>query len=140
MALGIECLEPKIFNWSAAVLVNLKDQLSRCKNGKQKLFGYGSILVSFFLERIPLLRPHMSLPDPSPTEPRMERWTSLMPRTETGGRDVFSYDTGFFAWWRMQIPVIDDFPYAGMDFRGDENLALPEGMQWDASGKFFPIL
>ena len=82
----------------------------------------------------------MDLPDPSSMEPRMERWTSLMPRTETGGRDVFSYDTGFFAWWQMQVLVIEDFPYAGMDFRGDENLALPEGMQWDVSGKFFPIL
>jgi hypothetical protein len=140
MALGIECLEPKIFNWSSAVLVNLKDQLSRCRNGKQKLFGYGSILVSFFLERVPLLRPHMVLPPPSPTEPRMERWTSLMPRLETGGRDVFAYNDGFFAWWEMQVPVIEDFPYAGMDFRNDVSLALPEGAQWDASGILSPIL
>ena len=49
MALGIKCLELKIFNWSLAVLVNLKDQLSCCRNGKKKLFGCGSILVSFFL-------------------------------------------------------------------------------------------
>ena len=140
MALGIECLEPKIFNWSSAVLVNLKDQLSRCRNGKQKLFGYGSILVSFFLERVPLLRPHMVLPPPSPTEPRMERWTSLMPRLETSGRDVFAYNDGFFTWWEMQVPVIEDFPYVGMDFRNDDSLALPEGAQWDASSKLSPIL
>ena len=40
----------------------------------------------------------------------------------------------------MQVPVIEDFPYAGMDFRNDDNLVLPEGAQWDASGKHSPIL
>ena len=55
MALGIECLEPKIFNWSSTMLVNLKDQLSRYRSGKQKQFGYGSILVSFFLDKVPIL-------------------------------------------------------------------------------------
>ena len=73
MALGIECLEPKIFNWSFVVLVNLKDQLSHCRSGKQKQLGYGSILVSFFLEKVPILRPHMSLLCPSLTKPCMER-------------------------------------------------------------------
>ena len=63
-----------------------------------------------------------------------------MPHLETGGRDVFAYNDGFFAWWEMQVPVIQDFPYVGMDFRNDEDLALPEGAQWDASGKFSPIL
>jgi len=29
--------------------------------------------------------------------------------------------------------VIKDFPYVGVDFRGSENLVLPEGTQWDAS-------
>ena len=59
MEIAIECLEPKIFNWSYAVLINLKDQLSRCKTGKHKQFGYGSILVSFFLEKIQLLQPQI---------------------------------------------------------------------------------
>ena len=63
-----------------------------------------------------------------------------MPRLETGGRDVFSYDAGFFAWWDMQVPVIEDFPYVGMDFRNDDSLVLPEGAQWDALGKYSLIL
>ena len=58
-----------------------------------------------------------------------------MPRLETGGKDVFSYNDGFFSWWKMQVHHIEDFPYAGMDFRNDEELALPERVQWDASGK-----
>jgi hypothetical protein len=52
VAYGVQCLEPTLFNWSAAFLRNVKEQISRCRNG-QKQFGYGSFLVSFFLERIP---------------------------------------------------------------------------------------
>ncbi len=63
-----------------------------------------------------------------------------MPHLETGGRDIFAYNDGFFTWWEMQVPVIEDFPYAGMDFRNDDSLALPEGAQWDTSGKLSPIL
>ena len=38
------------------------------------------------------------------------------------------------------MSVIEDFPYAGMDFRNDVSLALPEGAQWDALGTLSPIL
>ena len=71
----------------------------------------------------------MSFPHPSRTDMRMERWTVLMPRLETSGKDVFSYNDGFFSWWKMQVHHIEDFPYAGMDFRNDEELALPERVQ-----------
>jgi len=54
---GIECLEPILFNWSEGVLVNLKEQLTKEKEGKLNKFGYGVILVSFSLERVPLLQP-----------------------------------------------------------------------------------
>jgi hypothetical protein len=65
------------------------------------------------------------------TLPRMERWTSLMPRLKTGGLAILSYDEGFFSWWRMQIPWIEDHPYEGMDFRNDLDLVLLEGVQRD---------
>ena len=34
-----------------------------------------------------------------------------------------------------QVFSIQDFPYAGIDFRGDPDMALPPGEQWDESGK-----
>ena len=49
VAYGVQCLEPTLFNWSATFLRNVKEQISRCRTG-QKKFGYGSFLVSFFLE------------------------------------------------------------------------------------------
>jgi hypothetical protein len=55
---AIECTEPQVFNWADAdaVLRSMKRQLTKCRRGKLKKFGYGSLLVSFFLERVPLLR------------------------------------------------------------------------------------
>jgi hypothetical protein len=62
MSYAVECMEPKIFNWCGGVLTNLKDQITRCKTEKQKQFGYGSLLVPFFLERVPLLHPQIHMP------------------------------------------------------------------------------
>ena len=33
--------------------------------------------------------------------------------------------------------VFSEYPYVGMDFRGDPDLVLPDGEQWGAIGKFF---
>ena len=57
MQYALECLEPTIFNWCEAVLSLMKEQLTKVKNGKMKFFGYGSILIDFTLERIPLMQP-----------------------------------------------------------------------------------
>ena len=43
--------------------------------------------------------------------------------------------TTFFAWFRQQIVTIDEYAYAGVDFRGDTNLALLKAAQWGAIGK-----
>jgi hypothetical protein len=53
---AIECTEPQVFNWADDVLRSMKKQLTKCRQGDLKKFRYGSLLVSFFLERVPLLR------------------------------------------------------------------------------------
>jgi hypothetical protein len=55
----------------------------------------------------------------------MGRWADLMKRL--GGGDVprTAFDDDFFSWWDQQIIAIDDYPYAGLDFRGDPDLVLP---------------
>jgi hypothetical protein len=63
----------------------------------------------------------------------MERWTSLSPRLGNEP-STFHFTADFFAWWRRQLVVIEDFPYVGVDFRGSADLVLPEETQWDASG------
>lgn len=38
---AIECIEPWVFNWSDAVLCSMKRQLTKCRRGDLKQFGYG---------------------------------------------------------------------------------------------------
>ena len=46
------------------------------------------------------------------------------------------YDDDFYFWWERQLPALEQFPYAGMDFRGDPDLVLPPGGAWGELGNF----
>jgi hypothetical protein len=46
---------------------------------------------------------------------------------------IVKYDDEFFDWLRSQVIMVEDYAYAGLDFRGDPDLALPEGSQWGTS-------
>ena len=52
-----------------------------------------------------------------------------------GGRVKVKYNVGFFCWLNDQILMIEDYTYAGTDFKGDPNLSLPLGEQWGDIGK-----
>jgi hypothetical protein len=130
---AIECLEPQVFNWCDGLLRSMKTQLTKRKNGDLKQFGYGSILVSFFLERVSHLRLQVEWGIPAPRDPRMKRWCDLMARHVAG--PIIKYNDAFFDWLRPQILMIDDYAYVGLDFRGDPDLVLPEGSHWGDLGK-----
>ena len=44
------------------------------------------------------------------------------------------YDDDLYLSWEWKLPKLEQFPYAGMDFRGDNDLVLPPGGAWGASG------
>jgi hypothetical protein len=75
---AMECMEPRVFNWRDRVLRSMKKQLRKCKKGDLKQFGYGSILVSLFLERVTHLHLQAEWGIPTPRNPRMKRWCNLM--------------------------------------------------------------
>jgi len=101
MQYALECLEPKFFNWSEAILSLLKEQLTKVKSGKTKDFCYRSILISFSLEKIPLMQPHhVSLGVTSPRDPRMQRWFELMARH--AGQSTIIFSPVFFSWIERQ--------------------------------------
>ena len=81
MRIAVDYFRGTIFNWCEAVLANVKGQLTRANNGKLNNFGYGSIVVTFSLERIPMLAPQNIPVDAGrPQEHRMVRWVALMAR------------------------------------------------------------
>ena len=48
---------------------------------------------------------------------------------------IVKYNDVFFDWLRSQLMMVDDYAYTGFDFRGDPDLVLPEGFQWEDLGK-----
>ena len=51
---AIDCTTPMIFNWAEAMKINIKRQLTKAKVGNLKQFCFGSVLVTSFLEWVPL--------------------------------------------------------------------------------------
>jgi hypothetical protein len=41
---------------------------------------------------------------------------------------IIKYNDSFFDWLRPKMLMVDDYAYAGLDFRGDPDLTLLEGM------------
>ena len=136
--MAIDCLQGTIFNWCDALLANLKAQLTKAKTGRLKTFGYGPIVVSFALERIPMLIPqHLTVDISGPQEPKLVRWVAVMARHPDEGAAVVRFTDSYFHWLEDQVFAIQDFPYAGIDFRGDPDMVLPQGEQWDDRGTLF---
>ena len=72
MHMAVDCFRGTIFNWCDAVLANVKGQLTRAKIGRLKTFGYGALVVSFGLERVPMLIPqHLTIGVGLPREPKL---------------------------------------------------------------------
>jgi hypothetical protein len=40
------------------------------------------------------------------------------------------YNDEFFFWWSQQVMALEDYPYEGIDFRGDPNIPLPPGSSY----------
>jgi hypothetical protein len=97
-------------------------------------FCYASFLCCFFFERVPTLRPRVPVRAGLPSEPRMMRWGQMMPRAGGGVRGYFTED--FYQQWEQMPLVIEDYPYAGMDYRGDPEMPRAPGQAWSLDGMF----
>ena len=116
----------------------MKSQLTKAKNGRLKTFGYGPIVVSFALERVPMLIPQQLTVDIlGPREPKLVRWVAVMARYPDEGAVVVRFSDSYFHWLEDQVFSFQDFPYARVDFRGDPDMVLPQGEQWDAEVLYF---
>ena len=44
------------------------------------------------------------------------------------------YDDDFYLWWGWQLLALEQFPYVGLDFRGDNDIVLSSRGVWGALG------
>ena len=92
------------------------------------------------LERVPALQIQDMVLDPprGPRETRATRWGQVMPQGG-GGRPV-AWGVYFREWLERQTIFVEDWPYAGIDFRGDPDMLLPAGEQWDDGCKTLDLI
>jgi hypothetical protein len=88
-----------VYDWCTSLLANMKIQLTDCKQGRKRNFGFTSILCSFFFEQVPGLGPRVEIVLHGPHDPAMARWTEVMRRLG-GGRVPTPYNDEFFFWWQ----------------------------------------
>jgi hypothetical protein len=116
------------------MLTYMKKQLTDCRRRTNKNFGFGTMLCTFFFERVPSLSPRETVRGHIASFPTLCRWETLLPR-QGAGRVQEAFDDKFFDWWAHQIPVIEDYPYAGISFLRDPDMPMPPGEEHREIGK-----
>ena len=84
-----------VHDWSTALLGNMKHQLSECKMGRVRNFGFNSILSMFLFDRVLGLSPRVDIPLHGVRDPTQWRWEDAMHRLG-GGRVANPYPVDFF--------------------------------------------
>ena len=107
MRLAVECIQGALFDWCSGVIPIIKKQLFDCKRGRWKNFGYSSILVAFFFERVPGLSPAVPLPVRSPRQLRLSSWGEIFLCQGGNGSVQSIYDDEFYLWWERQLPALE---------------------------------
>jgi hypothetical protein len=97
MNCAIQCMNAQIFDWSTTLLASMTSQLTACRQRTHRNFGFGTILCSFFFERVPFFSPRLTVRGHLATFPTVCRWAALLPR-QGGGRTIEAFNDDFFAW------------------------------------------
>ena len=69
--------------------------MNKCRLGQIKQFGYGEVIVSFILERVPLMRQQVAMSRIDADDPRILRWVYVMSH-HGGGCSKVVYGLVFF--------------------------------------------
>jgi hypothetical protein len=95
-------------------------------------------MCSFFFERVLSFSPRVVVQGHQASLPTMCRRVVLLPQ-QGGRRTNESFDDDFFTWLSRQIPVIEDYPYVGIDFSRDPEIPVPPSEERGKMGKSPPL-
>jgi hypothetical protein len=127
MNCAVQCLNAQVFDWSTTLLECMKRHITKCCMQRHRKFGFWTILCAFFFKRVPSLSPRETVRGHIASSPAVNRWAVLLLR-QGGGRTIEAFDNKLFDWWSRQIPMIEDYPYAGIDFYRDPDMSVPPGV------------
>jgi hypothetical protein len=94
----VQCLNGCIFDWSTTMLNCMKRQLTECRIQEHRNFGFGTVLFSFFFEKVPSLGPQETLRGHKASLLVLCIWVMLFLQ-QGGGRTIEAFDDKFFDWW-----------------------------------------
>jgi hypothetical protein len=94
MFYAVQCTRPTVYDWCTSLLANMKSQVTKCKQGGKRNFGFASILCSYIFERVLGLGPRVEILPRGPRDQAMARWTEVM-RQQGGGRVSTPYNKDF---------------------------------------------
>lgn len=123
----VQCLNARIFDWSTTMLDCMKRQLTECRIREHQNFMFRIVLCSFYFERVPSISPQETIQGHVASLSALCKWVTLLSRLG-GGRIIKVFDDKNFNWWSRQIPAIEDYPYAGIDFSRDPDMPVPPGV------------
>jgi hypothetical protein len=128
-------LAGELFAWGLTLHARMVAQLDHCQSIDGGEFSFGSILVAWFLERVPMLRLRVLLKMSGARELWLRWWSTVLVRHGGGeGGHFFSVEAAWI--WRQMPQVILQYPYAGVEFWGDPDMVLPPREVFDHRGMF----
>jgi hypothetical protein len=110
-----------------------------CQAADSDDFSFGSILVAWFLQRVPMLRLRVLLDALSIRESQLRWWVAIF--IHHGGGEGGHYFTVDISWvWHQMPQIIHEFPYSGVDFWEDPEMVLPPGEVFDHRGMLMYLI
>ena len=79
MHCAVQCLNARIFDWSTTMLDCMKRQLTEFRIREHQNLGFGTVLCSFFFERVPSLSLLETIQGHNASLPALCRWVALFP-------------------------------------------------------------
>ena len=99
MRVAVDYFRGALYDWCSGFSPIMRRKLSDCKRGRRNNFGYASILVVFFFERVPAMSPAIALQVRSPCQPRLRRWGDIFLHQGRGDIVHSIDDADFYSWW-----------------------------------------
>jgi hypothetical protein len=127
------------FSWGLTLYSRMVGQLDHCQSTDTREFVFESILVAWFLERVPMFRPRILLGASGAREPRLRWWSTVFLRHGGGEGGNFFTAEAAQVWWQMS-QVILWYPYVGVDFWDDPDMVLPPGEVFDHQGMLMMLM
>jgi hypothetical protein len=78
MFYAVDCVRLTIYDWCTSLLTNMKGQLTKCKQGGKRNFGFASILCILFFEQVPGMGPRVEILPRGPRDLAMAWWIKVM--------------------------------------------------------------